>query len=299
MRRFITIVVGVVLTGGLVAASGTSATAANNSVTIKKIAHQKVKYKKSVTIRPKVASRGNVVFESQTLTVKKGKSTVARKRSSVALKAGKYKVTTTVRYRYWSYATRHVPTQVLAYPAWSLVPVSCAVTSVDSPSSVTLTGYTESCTGAFTGSFLRTGLAVRNSETGQWQLASGPSVSAGQAQELVGKSTVGNAVTPTDLYSTVSVPQRYQTFGGVRTKQRRQNLKVTSAKKPAPAKKEAPRQASPDGDGECPSAAPIKGNADSGIYHVPSGQFYDVTNAEECFASEAAAVAAGYRRSQR
>lgn len=298
MRRLITLVVGVVLTSGLVAASGTSATAANNSVTIKKIAHQKVKYKKSVTIRPKVASRGNVVFESQTLTVKKGKSTVARNRSSVALKAGKYKVTTTVRYRYWSYATRHVPTQVLAYPAWSLVPASCGVISVDSPSSFTATGYTESCTGAFTGSFVRTGFAVRNSETGQWQLAS-RSVSAGQAQELVGTTTAGSAVTPTDLYSTVSVPQRYQTFGGVRTKQRRQSVKVTSAKKPAPAKKKAPRQASPDGAGECPSSAPIKGNADSGIYHVPSGQFYDVTNAEECFASEAAAVAAGYRRSQR
>ncbi len=48
----------------------------------------------------------------------------------------------------------------------------------------------------------------------------------------------------------------------------------------------------------CPSNAPVKGNQ-SGIYHVPGGQFYDRTNPEECFASEADAAAAGYRRSQR
>jgi len=51
--------------------------------------------------------------------------------------------------------------------------------------------------------------------------------------------------------------------------------------------------------GTCPNEAPIKGNASSGIYHVPSGQFYDRTNAEECFASESAAQDAGYRASQR
>ena len=50
--------------------------------------------------------------------------------------------------------------------------------------------------------------------------------------------------------------------------------------------------------GDCPSEAPIKGNQ-SGIYHVPGGQFYDRTNAEECFASESAAQDAGYRASQR
>ena len=48
----------------------------------------------------------------------------------------------------------------------------------------------------------------------------------------------------------------------------------------------------------CPPDAPIKGNQ-SGIYHVPGGQFYDRTNPEECFASEEDAQAAGYRKSQR
>ncbi len=59
-----------------------------------------------------------------------------------------------------------------------------------------------------------------------------------------------------------------------------------------------PKAASPL-PGGCPSDAPIKGNASSNIYHVPGGQFYDRTNAEQCFATESDAQIAGYRRSQR
>jgi micrococcal nuclease len=53
---------------------------------------------------------------------------------------------------------------------------------------------------------------------------------------------------------------------------------------------------------DCPASHPIKGNVSSSgelIYHVPGGQFYSRTNPEECFATEADAQAAGYRRSQR
>ncbi len=53
----------------------------------------------------------------------------------------------------------------------------------------------------------------------------------------------------------------------------------------------------------CPDGYPIKGNLTTydgeAIYHIPSGDFYNVTNAEECFASEDDAVAAGYRLSYR
>lgn len=49
----------------------------------------------------------------------------------------------------------------------------------------------------------------------------------------------------------------------------------------------------------CPSWAPIKGNASSMIYHVPTGQYYARTVPEDCFRTEAAARAAGYRKSQR
>ena len=51
----------------------------------------------------------------------------------------------------------------------------------------------------------------------------------------------------------------------------------------------------PRSDGSCPSRAPIKGNESSMIYHVPGQTYYDITSAEECFATRAAAEAAGYR----
>ena len=56
---------------------------------------------------------------------------------------------------------------------------------------------------------------------------------------------------------------------------------------------------SPISEYNCPGSHPIKGNASSMIYHVPGGAFYARTKPEECFATEADAQAAGYRRSQR
>jgi hypothetical protein len=51
----------------------------------------------------------------------------------------------------------------------------------------------------------------------------------------------------------------------------------------------------PNSDGSCPASAPIKGNESSMIYHQPGQTYYDITKAEECFATPAAAEAAGYR----
>lgn len=52
----------------------------------------------------------------------------------------------------------------------------------------------------------------------------------------------------------------------------------------------------PVSDNDCPKKAPIKGNrGDEWIYHLPSNQYYSVTNPEECFASEDGAKKAGYR----
>lgn len=48
---------------------------------------------------------------------------------------------------------------------------------------------------------------------------------------------------------------------------------------------------------ECPSDMPIKGNAQSGIYHLPQGQYYDKTSPERCFSTETEAQEAGYRAS--
>ena len=51
-------------------------------------------------------------------------------------------------------------------------------------------------------------------------------------------------------------------------------------------------------DGACPDGYPIKGNANSRIFHVPGGRFYDRTVPERCYATEAAAEADGYRRAK-
>jgi hypothetical protein len=49
----------------------------------------------------------------------------------------------------------------------------------------------------------------------------------------------------------------------------------------------------------CPASQPVKGNRPSMIYHLPGGEFYDVTRPEDCFGSPADAEAAGFRRSAR
>src|SRR5215210_7907326 len=48
----------------------------------------------------------------------------------------------------------------------------------------------------------------------------------------------------------------------------------------------------PISEDDCPQNAPIKGNQ-SGLYHVPGGAYYDVSNPAECFATAAAAEDAG------
>jgi Hsp20/alpha crystallin family len=50
-----------------------------------------------------------------------------------------------------------------------------------------------------------------------------------------------------------------------------------------------------DGTTTCPAGYPVKGNADSGIYHTPDSPSYAQTVAEFCFASPSAAEAAGFQ----
>ena len=79
----------------------------------------------------------------------------------------------------------------------------------------------------------------------------------------------------------------------------------TSASSSASATATPTATAEPSGGGvppiseeDCPPSAPIKGNESSSgelIYHTWSSATYDETHPEECFATEAAAQAAGYR----
>jgi FtsZ-interacting cell division protein ZipA len=85
----------------------------------------------------------------------------------------------------------------------------------------------------------------------------------------------------------------------------RQPSQQAAAPKVAPAEPSPTRDSSssPLSNGSCPDSAPIKGNVSSSsgelIYHVPGGQYYDKTTAEECFATEQAAQNAGYRAPKR
>lgn len=53
-----------------------------------------------------------------------------------------------------------------------------------------------------------------------------------------------------------------------------------------------------DGTATCPPGFPVKGNAQSKIYHEPGQSSYPQTIAEFCFASAEAAEAAGFRQSR-
>ena len=52
----------------------------------------------------------------------------------------------------------------------------------------------------------------------------------------------------------------------------------------------------PDADGNGPDTHPIKGNADSMLYHTPDSRYYKVTKAEVWFDTEASAEAAGFAK---
>jgi hypothetical protein len=54
-----------------------------------------------------------------------------------------------------------------------------------------------------------------------------------------------------------------------------------------------------NGEHDCPEAFPIKGNATSKIYHLPTGASYSATIPNICFATEEAAQAAGFHAAKR
>lgn len=69
------------------------------AVTIKKIGTKTVSGSKKATIKPLVSAKKGVKVTSKVLTVKQGKKTIVNKKASASLKAGTYKVTTTVKYK--------------------------------------------------------------------------------------------------------------------------------------------------------------------------------------------------------
>lgn len=71
--------------------------------------------------------------------------------------------------------------------------------------------------------------------------------------------------------------------------------RAVPSRAPAPAGGGSPARG---GSGQCPASHPVKANDNSGIYHVPGQRHYAQTNARNCYPSESAAKAAGYRKSK-
>lgn len=72
---------------------------------------------------------------------------------------------------------------------------------------------------------------------------------------------------------------------------------VTSAESPepsAPAVGDAGAWPLPGDRHPCPRAEPVKGNENSMIAHAPGDRYYGITDPEQCFATMAAAEAAGF-----
>jgi len=282
------LIVVMALGAALVTAPPASAAPA---VSIRKIANKKVSYGKKATIRPAVRAASRTRVVSKRITVRRGSKTIARNRSSVRLGSGTYKLTTSVRFRVRSskVVRSRQMRNVLTVPMYGQTPVTCVASNVRTePETV----FDLTCTGrAFDGAHRFLDVRPSGGAISEWNPES--SWLTGTAVPPTEGTAMSLSLFPGfDLYQrrTVTVSRTITRWSGVKTTRRTQSLTITQRPRP--------KRADPYPSGECPSWAPIKGNGDSMIYHVPGGRWYDVTNAEECFATEGAARAAGYRASR-
>lgn len=275
---------------------------ASGSLTVKTIGTKTAPYKKSVAVSPSYKRTGNVQVSSALLTVKKGKKTVKKNAKQVNLKAGNYKVTQKVKYRTWSNVK--VRTVIVTsgqelfsdYLADDGVPfidrctytdvadsnftMRCSVVKWDSDTEVLLGSfnvagsYTEDVGGLIT--FMIDGTS--HSSYTQTPVING-------LFDFDVLDMVGIRATET-LYESVT-KRKYSKYT---TKTKTHNLKIKQGKKPG--------RTDPISEWKCPSWAPIKGNAQSGIYHMKHQKFYHKTKPEDCFSSEKAAKKAGYRKAK-
>jgi large subunit ribosomal protein L4 len=100
------------------------------------------------------------------------------------------------------------------------------------------------------------------------------------------------------VFSKSTLPGEATETAAVKEKAEKAPAKKASAAKDTakPAAADLPAGAkAPKADGGAPKGYEIKGNVDSGLYHVPGSAFYDRTVAECYFATAEAAEAAGFQ----
>lgn len=126
-------------------------------------------------------------------------------------------------------------------------------------------------------------------------------------QWLANGATIGGATSSTLVVTSSMVGKRLsvrvtgsKSGYATRTTTSAATAAVPSAAKPStPPPPSRPSSTAPISAWDCPSWAPIKGNASSMIYHMPGGTYYSRTKPEQCFSTESAARAAGYRPAKR
>ncbi|MFC8731640.1 hypothetical protein ACFT5B_04195 [Luteimicrobium sp. NPDC057192] len=291
-----TALVGGLLVSGsaVVSTTASAATTPTARVTGAKIASKTAPYGGKATIKPRVSASGRVVVKTKTLTVKHGTKTVAKNKTSVKLKAGTYRVTTRATFKTYSLrtTTKTVSRKKVGVAFGTDVTVTCT------PTSVVADGYgdfdvTASCTSSrFDG--------ARKESLTLFDMGDGTYWGFGDNLDELTTRVVPQTSKPfsavlnpgADLKKSYLAKQTTTTkvWSKLKAKSLTQKLVIKQGKRPS--------HTAPISEWNCPSWAPIKGNADSGIYHVPGGRWYSRTKPEICFTTTAAARAAGYRASK-
>ena len=293
-----TVVGGLLLSGSAVVATTASAATTPTKVTITKIASKTAPYGGKVTIKPRVKASGKVSLKSKRLTVKHGTKTVAKNKTSVKLKAGTYKVTTKATYKTYTLktTTRTVTKKKVGVAFGTDVAVTC-VPSKAAPYAYDGELYwvdvTATCTSTRFDGARKESMTLYAEDDGTfWGFGDNLDELTTSATPKVGTSFRATLNPGDDLMKSYQVKQTTTTkvWSKLKAKSLTQTLVIKQGKRP--------NHTAPINEWDCPSWAPIKGNADSGIYHVPGGRWYDVTKPEICFTTTAAARAAGYRASK-
>ncbi|GMA25134.1 hypothetical protein GCM10025864_28930 [Luteimicrobium album] len=262
-------------------------------VTIKKIATKTAPYAGKTTIKPRVMASGKVSVKSKTLTVKHGKKTVAKNKKSVKLAAGTYKVTTKATYKTYKVktTTKTVTKKKVGVAFGTDVTVTCTASKVDLDG-----GYGDlvaTCTSSrFDGARKESMMFLDMGDGTYYGFGDNLDELTTRVVPQVGKPFSATLNAGDDLKKSYQAKQTTTTKVWSKTKSRSltQKLVIKKGKRP--------NHTAPISEWNCPSWAPIKGNADSGIYHVPGGRWYSRTKPEICFTTRGAAEAAGYRASK-
>ncbi len=227
-----------------------AATPVPAKVTINKIKTATVSKKtKTATVKPSVKSSGQVKVTSSKITVKQGKKTIAKNASSAKLKAGKYTVTTTSKYKTWTNKTtsKTVTTKKLVAKKGVNLAVTCKFkNSVDGLAPL---GYftgdsadrdvvdvllvTTTCTGGFDGSLEVEGISTPATPGNIALDADGyydwdPALVPGGNPDVFvpehsGETAKLNVLSPKDLYKTTKTVQK--TTAKVWSKEQSKTLK--------------------------------------------------------------------------